>query len=57
MLDATLAGLKEPLYQFFELWLVMAEVEAPRYARLSLAHAAALQLLHAGDFTKLVQEG
>jgi len=28
-----------------------------RYARLTLLHAAALQLLAAGDFTKLVIEG
>lgn len=56
-LEALLRGLKEPIDAFFEATLVMAEEPDARYARLSLAHAAALQLLHAGDFTKLVQEG
>lgn len=56
-LERLLRGLKEPIDAFFEASLVMAEEEGPRYARLSLAHAASLQLLHAGDFTKLVQEG
>ncbi len=52
-----LTALQGPIDAYFEATLVMSDDPAERYARLSLAHAASLQLLHAGDFTKLVQEG
>lgn len=52
-----LTALKAPVDAYFEATLVMSEDPAERFARLTLAHAASLALLHAGDFTKLVIEG
>ena len=56
-LDHLLTALKAPIDAYFEATLVMSEEPAERFARLTLAHAAGLALLHAGDFTKLVIEG
>lgn len=47
-------NLIDPINRFFDNTMVMAEDEAVRYRRLTLCHAAALQLFAAGDFTKLV---
>lgn len=52
---AGVKALAEPINRFFDTTMVMAEQEDVRYARLSLMHAASLQLLTAGDFSKLVQ--
>ncbi|RYG45757.1 hypothetical protein EON79_11815, partial [bacterium] len=46
-------SLAEPINRFVDNTMVMAEDEKTRYARLSLMHATSLQLLSAGDFTKL----
>lgn len=46
--------LAEPINAFFENTMVMAEEEDVRFARLSLMQAVSLQLLRAGDFSKLV---
>lgn len=45
--------LEAPLNRFFDQTMIMSENPDERYHRLSLAHAASLQLLVAGDFTKL----
>jgi glycyl-tRNA synthetase beta chain len=45
-----------PINAFMDGTMVMAEDEMVRFARLTLLHAVALQLLHVGDFTKLVTE-
>lgn len=45
--------LEAPLNRFFDQTMIMSDNPDERYQRLSLAHAASLQLLCAGDFTKL----
>lgn len=52
LLDS-LKSLVSPLNAFFDNTMVMSEDAEERYHRLTLAHAAALQLLSAGDFTKI----
>jgi len=49
--------LAEPVNKFFDTTMVMAENPEVRYARLTLLHAVSLQLLSAGDFSKVVIEG
>ncbi|MDX2064598.1 MAG: glycine--tRNA ligase subunit beta [Fimbriimonadaceae bacterium] len=44
----------DPINAFMDGTMVMAEDEAVRFARLTLLHAVSLQLLHAGDFTRIV---
>lgn len=46
-----------PVNRFFDSTMVMADQPEVRYARLTLMHAVALQLLTAGDFSKVVIEG
>lgn len=53
-IKALIGALVEPINRFFGNTMVMAEDESVRYQRLSLCHAASLQLLAAGDFTKLL---
>jgi glycyl-tRNA synthetase beta chain len=50
-------ALVAPINAFLDGTMVLVEDAAVRYARLTLLHAASLQLLAAGDFTKLVIEG
>ena len=50
-------GLAEPINQFFDTTMVMAEDAKVRYARLTLLNGVAKQLLTAGDFSKIVIEG
>lgn len=45
-----------PINAFFDTTMVMAEESDVRAARLSLMHATCLQLLCAGDFSKLVSQ-
>jgi glycyl-tRNA synthetase beta chain len=45
--------LEAPLNRFFDQTMIMSENLDERFQRLTLAHAASLQLLCAGDFTKL----
>jgi len=52
-----LRALEKPINEFFDATMIMAEEDEPRFARLSLANACSLQLLAAGDFSKLVIEG
>lgn len=52
-----LRALQEPINRFFDTTMVMADQPDVRYARLTLLHAASLQLLTAGDFSKIVIEG
>jgi len=52
-----LRSLADPINQFFESTMVMADEPDVRYARLTLMNAAALQLLTAGDLSKIVVEG
>lgn len=49
-------NLADPIVKFFDTTMVMAEEEDIRFARLSLMQATALQLLAAGDFSKLEGE-
>jgi glycyl-tRNA synthetase beta chain len=51
-----LLNLRDPINKFFEETMVMVDEPEVRYARLTLMHATALQLLVAGDFTRIVQE-
>ena len=55
--DSVVAGairnLQAPINAFFESTMVMVEDEQVRHARLTLLHAACLQILSAGDFSKL----
>lgn len=53
----SLKGLAEPINRFFENTMVMADEPEVRYARLTLMHAVSMQLLRAGDFSKVVIEG
>jgi glycyl-tRNA synthetase beta subunit len=46
--------LEEPITKFFDNTMVMSQDETERFQRLTLAHAVALQLLQAGDFTKVL---
>ena len=50
-------ALEKPINEFFDSTMVMAEEDQVRYARLTLMHACAEQLLAAGDFSKLVFSG
>jgi glycyl-tRNA synthetase beta chain len=50
-------ALERPINDFFEATMIMAEEPEVRFARLSLANACAIQLLAAGDFSKLVVAG
>ncbi len=50
-------ALAVPINKFFESTMVMAEQPEVRYARLTLMHATSLQLLSAGDLSKVVIEG
>ena len=50
-------GLAAPINKFFDSTMVMADQPEVRYARLTLMHAVALQLLTVGDFSKIVIEG
>lgn len=52
-----LRALEKPINDFFEAAMIMDDDEEVRYARLSLSNACSLQLLTAGDFSKLVMEG
>ncbi len=52
-----LRTLSAPINEFFNSTMVMVEDEATRTARLTLLQAASVQLLKAGDFTKIVIEG
>lgn len=52
-----LKALEAPINRFFDTTMVIAEDESVRFARLTLLHAASLQLLNAGDFSSLVIEG
>jgi glycyl-tRNA synthetase beta chain len=52
-LEQLVRGLIPLINAFFENTMVMADDEVVRYHRLSLAHATSLQLLAAGDFTKI----
>ena len=52
-----LRTLQQPINDFFESTMVMADQPDVRYARLSLMHACSLAFLAAGDFTKVVIEG
>jgi glycyl-tRNA synthetase beta chain len=52
-LTKLLQNLMAPLNAFFDNTMVMSENAEERYHRLSLAHAVSLQLLTAGDFTKI----
>jgi glycyl-tRNA synthetase beta chain len=52
-----LRRLQDPINRFFEETMVMVDEPDVRYARLTLLHATSLQLLNAGDFTKIVVEG
>jgi glycyl-tRNA synthetase beta chain len=52
-----LKQLEAPINCFFDDTMVMVDEPDVRYARLTLLHATSLQLLTAGDFTKLVIEG
>lgn len=54
---AMLRRLQDPINRFFDETMVMADEPEVRYARLTLMHATSLQLLTAGDFSKLVIEG
>ncbi|HEY0866849.1 MAG TPA: glycine--tRNA ligase subunit beta [Fimbriimonas sp.] len=49
-------NLMDPINRFFDTTMVMADQPDVRYARLTLMQAASLQLLQAGDFSKLVTE-
>ncbi|MFZ4508815.1 MAG: glycine--tRNA ligase subunit beta [Fimbriimonas sp.] len=57
VLLASLRNLSGPISDFFEKTMVMVDEEATRFARLTLLHAAALQVLAIGDVSKLVIEG
>lgn len=50
-------SLAEPVNRFIDNTMVMADEPDVRYARLTLMHATARQLLAAGDFTRIVIEG
>ena len=52
--ERLLLNLEEPITKFFDNTMVMSQDETERFQRLTLAHAAALQLLQAGDFTKVL---
>jgi len=52
-----LQHLAGPVNRFFDNNMVMADQPEVRYARLTLLHAVSLQLLTAGDFSKIVIEG
>ena len=52
-LASTLKTLLPEIHAFFERTMVMSNDPEERFQRLSLAHGVALQLLVAGDFTKL----
>lgn len=53
-----LERLRAPINRFFDTTMVMTDDQPDvRYARLTLMHACALQLLAAGDFSKLVIAG
>jgi glycyl-tRNA synthetase beta chain len=52
-----LRAMERPINDFFEATMVMAEDENVRFARLSLMNACSIQLLAAGDFSKLVFPG
>ena len=54
---AYLRALAAPINRFFDSTMVMADQPEVRYARLTLLHATTLQLLVAGDFSKLVIDG
>jgi glycyl-tRNA synthetase beta chain len=50
-------SLNDPINRFVDSTMIMVDQPEVRYARLTLLHAASLQLLTAGDFTKIVVEG
>ena len=52
--ERLLLNLEEPITKFFDNTMVMSQDETERFQRLTLAHAVALQLLQAGDFTKVL---
>lgn len=52
-----LFGLREPINAFFDSTMIMVDDESVRLARLNLLQACCRQLLIAGDFSKIVQEG
>jgi glycyl-tRNA synthetase beta chain len=52
-----LNAILDPINKFLDGTMIMVEDEKVRFARLTLLHAACLQLLMAGDFTKIVMEG
>ena len=52
-LVAAMRRLADPINRFFDTTMVMAEDASVRHARLSLMHAAALQILAGGDFARL----
>ncbi|AIE85939.1 glycine--tRNA ligase subunit beta [Fimbriimonas ginsengisoli] len=52
-----LRRLGQPITRFFDTTMVMADQPDVRYARLTLLHGASLQLLTAGDFSKIVIAG
>lgn len=56
-LIAALKKLEQPINEFFDSTMVMAEDETTRSARLSLLHGVNLLLREAGDFSKIVISG